>query len=227
MKSNFITRRLHKFAEKETYVNFGNTLKYSLYVIFHPADGFWDLIHAKRGSYAAANFIVILSLLTHIWKLQFTNFLFLNVNWEQVNIFMECATILLPLAIFCICNWGTTTLFDGNGRLGDIYKGTAYALTPYPLIQIPMIILSNFFTREEGAFYWVFDNISIGWVVILIFMAMMMIHAYGAGKTLLFLFFTIFAMLVFVFIMLLFFSMISQGISYFVSLGKEVMFRLY
>jgi hypothetical protein len=60
----------------------------------------------------------------------------------------------------------------------------------------------------------------------LIFMAMMMIHVYTAGKTLLFLVITVFGMLVFIFIMLLFFSMISQGISYFVSLGKEIMFRL-
>jgi len=197
-----------------------------LYVIWHPADGFWDLIHAKRGSYAAANFIVLLSLLTHIWKLQFTNFVILSVNWNRVNILMEIATIILPLVIFCICNWGVTTLFDGKGHLGDIYMGTAYAMTPYPLIQLPLIILSNFVTREEASFYFVFDTLSFVWIGILLFMAMMMIHAYGFGKTLLFTIFTAFAMLVFIFIMLLFFSMISQGIAYFISLGREVIFRL-
>ncbi|MBO4758691.1 MAG: YIP1 family protein [Spirochaetaceae bacterium] len=223
---NFVTRRIRKLGQKETYDHFFETLRYAFYVIFHPADGFWDLIHAKRGSFSAANFIVILTLLTHVWKLRFTNFLLIDVNWEKVNIFMEFASILLPLAIFCICNWGVTTLFDGKGHLGDIYMGTAYALTPYPLIQIPIIILSNFVTLEEGAFYVVFNDISLLWCVMLIFMAMMMIHVYGAGKTLLFLVITVFGMLVFVFIMLLFFSMISQGVSYFVSLGKEIMFRL-
>ena len=89
-----------------------------------------------------------------------------------------------------------------------------------------VIIMSNFVTLEEGAFYFVFNDISLLWCVMLIFMAMMMIHVYGAGKTLLFLVMTVFGMLVFIFIMLLFFSMISQGISYFVSLGKEIMFRL-
>ena len=223
---SYITRKLNKLKQKETYVHFLDTLKYSLYVIFHPADGFWDLIHAKRGSYAAANFIVIVSLLTHLWKLQFTNFIVLNVNWNKVNIFMEIATILLPLAIFCVCNWGVTTLFDGKGHLGDIYMGTAYAMTPYPLIQIPLIILSNVVTREEASFYFVFDKLSFIWIGILLFMAMMMIHAYSFGKTLLFTIFTAFGMLVFIFIMLLFFSMISQGIAYFVSLGREVIFRL-
>ena len=223
---SYITRKLKTLGQKEIYINFWKTLKYSLYVIFHPADGMWDLIHAKRGSYAAANFIVILTLLTHIWKLRFTSFLFNNLNWEKVNIFMEIASILLPLAIFCICNWACTTLFDGKGHLGDVYMGTAYALTPYPLIQIAVIIISRFVTADEGTFYTVFENLSMLWCLILIFMAMMMIHQYGFGKTLLFTFITLFGMLVFIFIMLLFFSMISQGVAYFVALGKEVMFRL-
>ncbi|SFI94308.1 Yip1 domain-containing protein [Treponema bryantii] len=223
---SYITRRLKKLTDKSTYVRFRDTLKYSLYVIFHPADGFWDLIHAKRGSYAAANFIVILTLLTSVWRLRFTSFVVMNVHWEEVNIFEEFASILIPLLIFCVCNWALTTLFDGKGHLGDIYMGSAYALTPYPLIQIPIIILSNIVTKDEAAFYDVFNTISIIWCAVLIFMAMMMIHQYGFGKTLLFTIFTIFGMLIFIFIMLLFFSMISQGINYFVSLGREVIFRL-
>ena len=223
---SYITKKFHKLIEKDTYVRFFQTLKYSLYIIFHPADGMWDVIHAKRGSYAAANFIVILTLLTHIWKLRFTSFLVLSIKWDEINILMEIASILLPLAIFCICNWACTTLFDGKGHLGDIYMGTAYALTPYVLIQIPMFIVSNFVTIEEGAFYDVANVISLAWCAILIFMAMMMINQYSFGKTLLFTVITIFGMLVFIFIMLLFFSMISQGIAYFISLGREVIFRL-
>lgn len=223
---SYITRRFKKLTQKSTYEHFFSTLKYAFYVMFHPADGFWDLIHAKRGSYAAANFIVILTLFTQIWRLRFTSFVVMNVHWEEVNIFEEFATILLPLLIFCICNWACTTLFDGKGHLGDIYMGSAYALAPYPLIQIPIIIISNLVTRDEVAFYTIFNTISILWCGMLIFMAMMMIHQYGFFKTLLFTFFTIFGMLVFIFIVLLFFSMISQGVAYFISLGREVIFRL-
>lgn len=223
---NFIVAKAKKIFSKESFARFGKSLRYSFHVIFHPADGFWDLTHAKRGTYGAANFWIILTLFTHLWKLQGTSFLFIDVNFETVNIFMEIASILLPLGIFVICNWAVTTLFDGKGHLGDVYIGTGYALTPYVLIQIPLIILSNFVTVEEGTFYFVFNNISLIWCAILLFMAMMQIHAYSFGKTLGFTIFTIFAMLVFIFIMLLFFSMISQGIAYFVSLAREIMFRL-
>lgn len=223
---SYITNKLAKLRQKETYKRFFSTLRYSLYVIFHPADGYWDLIHAKRGSYAAANFLVIFTLFIHIWKLHFTSFMFNEKNWEKVNVIMEIASILVPLAIFCICNWACTTLFDGKGHLGDVYMGSAYALTPYIIIQLPLIILSNFVTVEEGTFYTVFNDISLLWCVILLFMAMMMIHQYSFAKTLLFTIITVFGMLVFIFILLLFFSMISQGVAYFVSLAREIMFRL-
>ena len=74
---SYITNKFKKLGRKETYNHFFSTLRYSLHVITHPADGYWDLIHAKRGSYAAANFLVIMTLLVHVWKLRFTSFLFL------------------------------------------------------------------------------------------------------------------------------------------------------
>lgn len=216
-----------KLKQKSTYDHFFQTLKYSLYVISHPLDGTWDLTHENRGSIAAANFIVILTLFTRIWRLQFTSFQFIQVYWENVNIFLQFASVLLPLVIWCVGNWGLTTLFDGKGTMKKIYMGTAYALTPYPLIQIPLIFFSNVITVEEGAFYSVFSQFSIIWAALLIIAAMMQIHEYSLGKTIACIIASIAAMMVIVFILLLFFSLISDGVAYFVSLYEEFIFRLY
>ena len=114
---------LASLKNKEKYSRYFGSLKYALYVITHPLDGFWDLTHEKRGSIAAANTIVILTVLARIMSLQFTSFLFMQVYWEDVNIFLYIASILFPLALFCVGNWGLTTLFDGKGRLSQIYMG--------------------------------------------------------------------------------------------------------
>lgn len=217
---------LASLKNKETYSRYFSTLKYSLYVITHPIDGFWDLTHEKRGSIAAANTIVILTLLARILSLQYTSFLFNKTYWEEVNIFLYIASILFPLLLFCVGNWGFTTLFDGKGRLKQIYMATGYAMTPYPLIQFPMILFSNIVTNDEGAFYLFAVSFSIFWAAGLLIFAMMEIHEYTMSKTILFLIATVFAMAVMVFILLLFFSMISQGVAYFVSIGKEIAFRM-
>jgi len=213
-------------SKKERYRHYIKTLRFALYCITHPLDGFWDLTHEKRGSIAAANTILILTLVARIAKLQFTSFLFNKVYWPEVNIFLYLASILFPLALWCVGNWGLTTLFDGKGRLPQIYMATCYAFTPYPLIQFPLIILSNVVTKDEGDFYGVLSIISILWSAVLIIAAMMQIHEYTLSKTILFSFGTVFAMLVMVFILLLFFSMVSQGIAFFISIGKEILFRM-
>ncbi len=212
--------------KKETYVHYLATLKFALYCITHPLDGFWDLTHEKRGSIAAANTILILTVFVRIMKLQFTSFIFLNVYWEGINIFLYIASILFPLALWVVGNWALTTLFDGKGRLGQVYMATCYAMTPYPLVQFPLIIFSNFVTVDEKEFYTVLSGISLVWAALLIVTAMSQIHEYKMGKNIVFTIATLFAMLVMVFILLLFFSMISQGVSYFISLGREILFRL-
>ena len=216
-----------RLIDKNAYARFFKTLKYALYVIVHPFDGFWDLTHEKRGSLAAANFIVFMSLLTSILRLQYTSFSFIDVYWPRVNIFQQIIAILLPLAVFCLGNWGLTTLFDGKGRLKDVNIGTAYALTPSVLLQLPMIVLSNVITSDEGAFYMVLDQVSLIWTGFLIVIAMMMIHDYSFGKTILFTVMSVFSMLVIVFLILLFFNLVINGINYFVSLYREITFRLY
>ena len=224
---SMINRVKDKLKNRSTYEHFFKTLKYSLYVISHPLDGFWDLTHERRGSMPAAHFIVLLTMLTRVWAMQYTNFQFNLVYWETVNIFMEFAVVLLPLAIWCVGNWGLTTLFDGKGTMKKIYMGTAYALTPYPLIQIPLIFLSNVITSDEAAFYLVFSYISLIWAGLLIISAMMQIHEYSLGKTLACIVASIAAMLVIIFILMLFFSLVSDGIAYFISLYDEFVFRLY
>ena len=211
---------------KETYRHYFQTLKFSLYCITHPLDGFWDLTHEKRGSIAAANTILLLTLLARILKLQYTSFIFNKVYWPKVNIFLYLASILFPLALWCVGNWGLTTLFDGKGRLSQVYMATCYGLTPYPLIQFPLIIFSNMVTVDEAEFYSVLSVLSLVWAAMLILAAMSQIHEYKMSKTILFTVATGFAMLVMIFILLLFFSMISQGVAYFISLGKELLFRM-
>ncbi|GHU02337.1 hypothetical protein FACS1894147_04010 [Spirochaetia bacterium] len=203
-----------------------STLKYALYVAGHPLDGFWDLTHEKRGSIAAANIIVAATVLVEILRITLTNFQFIEVNMEYFNVLTVALRILLPLGLWTVANWSLTTLMDGKGRLSEIYMATAYALTPYTIINAAMIIVSQFITRQEGAVYHVLITFSMIWSVMLILAAMMEIHDYSAAKAVGSSLLTIIGMGIMVFIFVVFFSLVSDGIAYFVSLFKELIFRL-
>lgn len=218
---------LSKLTDRQGWRRYLDSLKFALHCMLHPFDGFWDLTHEKRGTMAAANTIVIAVLIVNLISLQHTSFLFNSVYWPEVNILQQCLAILLPLVIFVLGNWGLTTLFEGKGTLKDVYMATCYALAPYALLQLPTVILSNWVTMDEGAFVTVLQVGSLIWSGGLILCAMMMIHDYGLLKTLLFIVMTIFAMAVIVFLLLLFFTLVGDGIGYIVSIVKEIRFRLY
>lgn len=201
------------------------SLKYSLYMILHPFDGAWDLIHENRGSMAAAHTIVILALLTRLWDKRFSSFMVNRTRWSEINILMELATVLVPLFIWVLANWCLTTLMDGKGRFRDIYMATAYSFTPYVLIGIPMIFVSNVVTMEEGVFYTYFNTFALIWCVFLILCAMMMIHDYGLLKGLGSSIMSVAGMAIIIFVILLFFSLISDAVAYVISVYKEIALR--
>jgi hypothetical protein len=213
-------------VDKAWWEHLGKTLKYSLYVATHPLDGFWDLTHEKRGSLAAANVIVFASVLVEILRLTLTNFQFVSINMENFNAVIVLMRILLPVFLWTVANWSLTTLMDGKGKMSEIYMAIGYALMPSVIINTIMIILSQVITFDEGAVYWFLAGFSVLWTTILILAGMMMVHDYSMGKTILSSFLTIIGMGVMVFIFVVFFSLISDAIAYFISLYREILFRL-
>ncbi len=211
---------------KAAWGRYVESLKYSFYVITHPFDGFWDLVHEKKGTMGAAHTFLILFLLTRVLKLMLTSFQFINAPIQYINVFEEMGSLFLPFIILCLANWAMTTLFDGKGRFRDIYMAMCYSLVPYILIQLPMILVSNILTFEEGSFYTVLLSISVIWCVFLVFVGLMEVHDYGPGKTFIFIIVTVVGAAVIIFLLLTFFSLLSDAYSYFYSMYREIAFRL-
>ena len=212
---------------QEKWNQYKDSMKYAFHVIFHPFDGFWDLIHEKRGSLAAATTWLALFLITRVIVLMYTNFQFINAPLQYINVFEQMASLLFPFLILCLANWSLTTLFDGKGRFKDIYMAMCYALVPYVLIQLPLVFVSNIIAFDEAAFYSVLLSVSLIWCLLLAFVGLMQVHDYGPGKTIIFVIATILGTLIILFLMLVFLSLLSDALSYFVSLYREIAFRLY
>ncbi|MCL2720873.1 MAG: YIP1 family protein [Treponema sp.] len=212
-------------TDKNWWQHLGKTMKYSLYVCTHPFDGFWDLTNEKRGSLAAAHIFVFASVLIEILRVTLTSFMFVRINMENFNALIVLLRILLPILLWVVANWGLTTLMDGKGKMVDIYMAVAYALVPSIIINTIMIILSQIVTFDEGAIYWFLSVFSVIWTGVLILVGMMMIHDYSMGKAILSSLLTIIGMGIMVFIFVVFFSLISDTIAYFLSLYRELLFR--
>lgn len=204
---------------------YGKSLKYVFHVIFHPADGFWDLKRERRGSLSASLTFLALTIVTLALEKLETAFLFNPNRLSEANVLIDAFTVLLVFGLWCVANWCTTSLMDGKGRMKDIVIAMGYALFPVVLIRLPMVLISHCITMQEGTFYYVFGFAAYAWAAALVFAGTMMTHEYGFGKTVFTCIITVLGMGILMFIGLLFFNVISEMIVFVTTIYREIRFR--
>lgn len=201
-------------------------LAFAKHLIFHPIDGFWSLKHEKRGNMPAA--IVILSLVTGTYLLmcQYTGFIFNYRDLNNLNMYTEVLTILVPFLLWTGVNWALTTLMEGKGTVRDVFIATAFALVPLVIVNIPAIAVSNLLTMQESGYYQMLSGFAILWSGFLIFSGTMVTHEYSAEKTVLTVVLIIAGMVITLFLGLLFFVLIDQVLAFVSGLVREMSFRI-
>lgn len=201
------------------------SLLYSLFLIFHPNDAFWDLKYERRGNVPAATIILGLVVFTYIFMRQTMGFIFNPVDLTKLNIVTEMASVLVPFFLWCIVNWSLTTLMSGKGTFRDIYIASAFALTPLVIVNIPVTIVSNVLILEEGPFIAVLAVTATVWAGMLLFIGTMVTHEYDTTKTAFTCVLMVAGMTAVLFLIILFFSLVNEAVVFGSSIYREILFR--
>lgn len=217
----------HRLTERLNRYELVRELRYATHVMFHPFDGFWDLKREKRGSLRAANILVALFVLLYGARYQLSGYCFTHARFEDLNVLYGLLMMVLPLAMWIVSNWCFTSLMDGEGSFKDIYIATAYALAPYIITAIPMLLLSHCLSGNEAFIYNTFDSIIMFWMLALIFFGMQITHDYSLGKGILTGVLTLVGMCLMMFLALVCFNIGQDMISFVRDIYTEVSYRTY
>lgn len=201
-------------------------LKNPFYTMIHPFNGFWEMKYENKGRIKLSLAILLLMVLFAIVKRQYSGFVVNFNNLSQLNSLNELKFVVLPFLLWCVANWSLTTLMDGEGKFKDIVMATGYSLMPFIVIYLPQTLYSNIITMDEGAFYYLLDVVALIWFIWLLFVGTMTVHQYTPGKTVLTMALTLVVIGIILFLGLLFFSMMQQLVSFFISIYRELAFRL-
>ncbi len=207
---------------KRTYVQ---ELCYVFHLMYHPFDGFWDLKHEKRGSVRAASTVVALTILAFFYQSVGSGYL-ANPTKTYSTIFTQILLVCVPLLLWVVANWCLTTLFDGEGSLKDIYVACGYAIAPLPIMTVISTILTNVLTADEMAVATLLTAISFIWAGLLLFLGMSVTHDYSMGKNMITVIGTLLAMVVIMFVAVLFGTLIGKMISFVSALSVEISYRI-
>lgn len=203
-----------------------SSLKHAFYLLFHPIDGFWDLKHEKRGTVRAALVFITAWFATNVLARVATEFLFNTEYSVPLDIFKEFRSVFLLFLLFCVGNWSVTTLMDGKGTFGDIIQVFGYASLPMTLLGLVNILCSHLFNASGMVYYQVIAAAAWVWFAVLLFIGVMNIHDYSLVKTIGTLLLTAVAIVVILFIVMVFYNIFSYLFSFVLTMYKEISVRL-
>lgn len=219
MESNSIVARSHKYQTPKSKV------QALFYTLLHPFDGFYECKHHGLKSMPLAILGLVLFGFMACLKYQYAGFV-VNTNaihfMNSLRIFVSATSIFI---LFAVANWTITTLFNGKGFLGDIIMVIGYALYPVILGDIIYLIGSNFVIQEEVILLLAVSGISWVWFAFLALAGLTTIHEYGFGRTIVTILASFISMIIIIFILILYVTLMQQLISFISSLLKELIRR--
>ncbi|MDD3129292.1 MAG: Yip1 family protein [Candidatus Izemoplasmatales bacterium] len=200
-------------------------IKMPVRLMVYPIRGYEEFKYENKSKNYVSIFYLIMMIIAQVIAFNGDGFLVNKNNPNDFNLLMTIALIIFPVAIFVFANWATTALMDGKGNMSQIFRVITYSFFPYVWLSLLASIISNYITADEVVFFTALHTLGIGLLAYMLFFGMLGIHEYGLFKTILMFLFTIVAIAVILFIILLFFSLIQQVYAFVKSLYDEFVMR--
>jgi hypothetical protein len=191
--------------------------------LFRPFDFFYDIQFEKRAKLINAVSIMALACIARIVSLMLSGFAFRTREAIDVSIPIEILWVLIPWVTWSIANWSVSTIIDGEGKFKDILISSSYVYLPYIILIIPL--LSNLLTLKEISIYGGVYSFMYGWMAVMLFLQVMIIHDFEFGKTVGIILLSLLAMLIMWLIIILVFGLVNQAIVFVINILKEIRYR--
>ncbi len=213
-----------KVKAKLTYIH-QEYMKFPTYILLHPLKGFEQFKREKRAKMSVSIVFIIILVFLNILSFQYAGFEVNDNEIRDLNSIAEITYIVSPVILVTLANWAVTTLFDGKGKMKEIFMMISYSLYPMIWATTGALILSNFLTGEEIALYQLVLGLGSFLMGYMVFFGMISIHEYGLGKCLLTILFTAVAASIVIFIFLLGYDLFQKMYGFLYTLYREITLR--
>ncbi len=159
-------------------------------------------------------------------KFQYTGFVMNTNNIHEMDALSLFISTISVIALFVVSNWTITTLFNGKGKMKDIYIVVCYALTVLIVGDAIVTFASNFVATEEVMILTSIQLLCYVYFVFLVVAGLTTIHEYGFGGSIASIVMSIVAAAIILFIGILLFTMVERMVSCFYSVFEELMRRM-
>lgn len=196
-----------------------------LRVPFHPVHTFNDIKYLNCGSVKAAVGVTLLLYISVTLKNIASGFLYSNVSAKNYNMLYTLAQTVGLLMLWSVSNWLVSSLFSGNGSFKEVFIASAYSTLPLSVSSLLYVVLSHFLPLYGVDFMNGLQTAALMLTAFILCIAICTVHEYDFFK-----FFgttvaTVLFMILAVFVVFLFSTLLSQVIELISDLYNEIAFR--
>ena len=201
-------------------------LQYWGHSLLHPFDGFFEIRFRNQGSLLIATLLLVAFGILRCLSFQYTGFVMNLNNIEEMDALSIFISTISVVVLASVANWTITTLFNGKGKLKDIYIVICYSLTVLIIGELIVTFASNFVTTEEVMILTSIRMLCYVYFAFLLFAGLGTVHEYSFAGNLLSMVMTVVAAAVILFIGVLLFTMLERMFSFVTSVAEELMRRV-
>ena len=171
--------RIKKFTD----IRIVNDILFMFSFVKHPLDSFYYLKRKEKGSYKGATIIFLMFFATYMLYTTSKGFIYQFVEPSDLDLGSLILGFYSIFFLFIISNYLVTSINDGEGSIGEVYKGVIYSLMPLMLAMLATTFLSHQLTYDEVIILDLIMNFGMVGTGLFIFLAVQELHNYTIRET--------------------------------------------
>lgn len=213
------------FKKRNKKISVNQNIKDCWLILFHPIECFGKIKTKQSGSVLIATILLIFFYLGTVGEKLLGGFMYENTDLTEFNsIYTLLASVGLML-LYVVLNWAACVLFEGKGKLKEIYCASCYCLIPLIINSIAYIILSYIIVPSNNGGMGLMTTIFQGIFIIWLLLSITVIHDFSFFKAIGMAIVIILGMIVAVFVLFAVLTLSQDLISFVIGLFKEILLR--
>lgn len=210
---------------KQIVIIKNQTLKTALGTPFHPLNSMQNVKYKNRGSFLIATAILILFYVSSVLIKLRVNFMFSTVTLSNFNSILLLLGTVGVVAIWTISNWLVCILFEGKGKMKDIYCVSCYSLIPLIAYNLFYLVFSNILIPSSTSPFELVHNVCYMYTAILLLLMITVIHEFSFFKAIATALATALGMAIVAFVLFSMLTLWQDMLSFIIGLFNEATLR--
>lgn len=171
------------FSKKITDIRIINDVLFTFAFYKQPLDSFYYMKKKQKGSYKGALILFGIMFLVYMIYVTSKGFIYQTVEPEDLDLNALIIGFFAIFGLFILANYLVTSINDGEGSMGEIFKGVSYSLSPAIIAMIAVTYLSYVLTFNELIILQMVLWVGYFGTGLLIFLAVQELHNYTIRET--------------------------------------------